>query len=126
MAEYWNTYIQNHNSKIRTVKTIYKYELLVKDTQLVSLPKGAKILTIQTQGPFPQLWAMVDTEEDTEEVLIETFGTGHPIKDLPLGVKRTYIGTYQLSGGSLIFHVFKIEPHNIKTLEEHDWYQNPN
>lgn len=100
------------------MKTIYKYDLLVKGVQVVFLPKGAEILTVQTQGPFPKLWAMVDTEEFSEAIVIETLGTGNPINKLPTGTKRTYIGTYQLSEGSLVFHVFKIDTDGDSTLEE--------
>lgn len=94
------------------MKTIYKYPLIVDDLQILTLPKGAKVLTVQTQGPMPMLWAMVDPEEVGEEVIIETLGTGQLIKTLPEGTQREYISTYQLSKGALVFHVFKIGPTN--------------
>lgn len=92
------------------IKTIWKYGLKVADEQTVKLPKGAQILTAQNQGDglSPCLWALVDPEKQsvTEPRIIETFGTGHEIDDAP-PVMRSYIGTYQLHGGALVFHVFE-------------------
>jgi hypothetical protein len=84
--------------------TIWKFPLTVTDTQFISLPKDAEILCVQVQMEAPCLWAKVDsTIEDKETVLIETFGTGHPMDEK----NRKYIGTYQLNNGHLIFHVFR-------------------
>ena len=85
--------------------TIYKYPLLVLDTQVVELPVVHDILTVQVQNEEVCLWAMVDTSETSKEkVVIRMFGTGHPVPDSP-GIE--YISTIQLSGGSLVFHIFK-------------------
>ena len=39
-------------------KKIYKYPLEVQDEQVVMLPTGAKILTVQSQKDRPCLWAL--------------------------------------------------------------------
>lgn len=84
--------------------TIYKYPLDTKDTNILELPKGAQILTVQTQNNIPCIWALVnDKETEKESRFINTFGTGHPIDSSP----RKYIGTYQLHNGALVFHVFE-------------------
>lgn len=83
--------------------TIWKYELEVTDKQWVNMPEGAKILTVQIQNGRPCLWAIVNPKNKPEERVIETYGTGNPFKEF----ERSYIGTYQLQGGSLVFHVFE-------------------
>jgi hypothetical protein len=87
-------------------KIIYKYPLSVTDRQILHLPVGAEILTVQTQNEKPCLWAMVDPKRGTATRIIETFGTGYDITE-DMGVERKYISTYQLHGGGLIFHVFE-------------------
>ncbi len=86
------------------MKTIYKYPLKTIDTQEVILPNGHEILTVQEQHGEIQMWVLIDTARTRERVIIETFGTGHQIKNLS---ERKYIATYQLEGGDLVFHVFE-------------------
>ena len=94
-------------------KSIWKFPMEVNDKVTISMPKGAEILTIQTQqiGKFtpdetPCIWALVDTENGKEERYFEIFGTGHPIPN-DMGVERKYINTFQLKGGALVFHLFE-------------------
>ena len=84
-------------------KTIWKYELNIRDKQTVIMPKDAKIVSIQTQGHAASIWAIVDPEAETEEVEFHMFGTGHPISDEEY--KRRYIGTIQIR--SSVFHCFQ-------------------
>lgn len=70
------------------------------------MPVGAQILCVQVQDETPCLWALVDTEAKKSERYIETFGTGHPVNE-GTGVSRFYVGSYQLEGGKLVFHVFE-------------------
>lgn len=70
------------------------------------MPAGAQILSVQAQRGLPKLWALVD--EQAEEKVprdILTVGTGHPILEL-LG---PFIGTYQMEGGALVWHVFEVQ-----------------
>ena len=88
-------------------KTIYKYPIKVTDGQNISLPIGAEILTIQVQNEIEVfMWALVDPKVDSEIRHIEIFGTGNPV-GYDAGVSRKYISTFQLKGGSLVFHVFE-------------------
>lgn len=87
--------------------TIWKYELEITDSQVIKMPKFATILTVQMQGVTPCLWALVDpSNPPIEGREIQIFGTGHPIEN-EIGMDRKYIGTIQLHGGSLVFHVFE-------------------
>jgi len=87
-------------------KTIWKFELETTDNQTIEMPVNAEILTVQTQNEIPCIWALVDPTETKEKRFIEVFGTGHDIH-YDMGVSRNYLGTYQLHGGSLVFHVFE-------------------
>lgn len=91
------------------MKTIYKYPIQVITENLVIMPEGAEILTVQTQKGIPCIWALVDKKQENKETkIIEVFGTGHDIHDLMHGQTRKYIGTFQLHQGELIFHVFEV------------------
>jgi len=84
------------------MKTIYKYVLGLL-TELW-MPIGAKILTVRTQFDEPTIWAIVDTEQErTEKREFKIYGTGHALPDNP----GTYLGTFFIAGGSLVFHVFE-------------------
>lgn len=95
---------------------IHKYQVAVEDEQRVRMPKGARILDVQAQGPFPCIWAIVDTEAELEERRFAVRGTGHELDDelatATIGTSggnghARYIGTFQLHGGNLVFHLFE-------------------
>lgn len=87
------------------MRTIWKFKLQTTDEQKILMPKGSEILTVQIQDGEPCLWAMIeDSNSETEKRYIEVFGTGNPIVSHG---PRNYIGTYQLRGGELVFHVFE-------------------
>lgn len=85
--------------------TIYKYPLNINEYQVVIMPRGAVILTVQIQNGTPCLWAKVNPEEMPEPRRIRIFGTGH---ELTTEESEIYIGTFQIHGGSLVFHVFEM------------------
>lgn len=87
-------------------KTIWKFGLNTTDRQIVKMPAGSEILSIQTQAGEPCIWALVDPSAEKEDRVIEIFGTGHPIH-YDMGIERKFIGTYQISGGVLVFHAFE-------------------
>jgi hypothetical protein len=87
------------------MKTIYKYPLTPAIKQHIPLPKDAEILTVQVQKGDICLWASVNTHNHIKERCIEIYGTGHEIPDD--GMERKYISTFQLDGGSLIYHTFE-------------------
>ena len=85
------------------MEAVYKYPLVVTDRQLVKMPKEAKILTVQVQNGEPQRWALVNPDNETEEVPIRIHGTGHKITDAD---RLAYIGTFQMPRYGLVFHAF--------------------
>lgn len=84
-------------------KKIFKYPIKVEDVQMVEMPRGAVVLTVQTQQEIPCIWAEVDPDAEKVRRQFRTYGTGHA---MDAGPDRLYIGTYQLRGGSLVFHVY--------------------
>lgn len=86
-------------------KTIWKYEL-TGDHHTISMPAGSEVLTLDTQSGGIYMWVLVDPETVPQVTRnFRTYGTGQPLPDEP----GTYIGTFFLAGGSLVFHVFEEE-----------------
>ncbi len=83
---------------------IFKYPLKVTEWQFVSMPEGAEILCLQMQRETPCLWALVDPAMAPKMRKIHIYGTGH---DIPDNLHRMYVGTFQMEGGMLVFHVFE-------------------
>lgn len=83
---------------------IYKYPIQITDRQIVEMPKQAEILCVQVQREVPCLWALVNLDGVMAKRTILVYGTGHPVPD---STQQKYIGTIQLNGGSLVFHVFE-------------------
>lgn len=85
------------------MKTIWKFELKVTDRQAILLPPNSEPLSVQVQKGAVCLWAMADDKAPaTEPLKIRILGTGHPI----IGSIGRHLGTFQLSGGDLVFHAF--------------------
>ena len=80
---------------------IFKYQL---HSDIIMMPKGAKILTVMMQGDVFCLWAEVDQKAKLEERFIEKFGTGQEIP-IDMGIDRSYIGTVQ--DGSFVWHFYE-------------------
>jgi len=81
---------------------IFKYLLTLEDSQVLYLPKGAKILSVGEQRGILYLWAEVDPEADPEPRTIEIIGTGNPM----LQEKRVFIGT--VLPDPFVWHVYEI------------------
>lgn len=78
---------------------IFKYEL----ADVILLPAGSQVLTVQVQNSQAQLWALVDESQPTEERRFLVVGTGHHIDgNQPLD----YIATWQQ--GIFVWHCFEV------------------
>lgn len=86
------------------IMKVFKYDLAVVPVQQISLPDNAKIMTVQFQGNYLCLWAMVDPHKDEEYRYIRIAATGEKITDEP---DLKYINTVQQFDGELIWHVFE-------------------
>jgi hypothetical protein len=86
------------------MKRVFKYSLAFEDINILEMPVGAEILCAQTQRDTPCIWALVDPFAPRTKRRFRVAGTGHPIED----AIKAYIGTVQIDGGSLVFHVFEV------------------
>jgi len=81
---------------------IWEYWLSVASEQLIELPHGAKILSVDTQGGRPILWVLGDPRAELAPVKILSYATG---EDIEAG---RYIGTYHVVGDMYIRHIFAV------------------
>lgn len=69
------------------MKTIWKYELKITDTQEIEVPLGSTILSIGNQNGRLCMWLIIRADGDTpEEMAVENMtinivGTGHKLSD---------------------------------------------
>ncbi len=87
-------------------KAVFKYTIIADDEIRIPMPVGAEILTVQVQHKEPQLWALVDPSAPLEDRCFRLAGTGHPIV-ADVEDQLLYINSFQLMGGSLVFHLFE-------------------
>jgi len=85
--------------------TIWKYELDIVGHQTLMIPAGGIVLSVQIQKGVACIWVLVNPEKEKVERKFAIFGTGHPITTVNSG--RNFIGTIQIDGGNLVFHVFE-------------------
>lgn len=81
---------------------VWKFPLQLAERQVIEMPVGAKLLTVQIQHDIPCIWALVDPAAPTTPLDIRTLGTGQAFD----AEDFKYIGTYQIHGGGFVFHVF--------------------
>ena len=85
-------------------RSIYKYKIDITDKQILTLPKGAKILSVINQFNVACIYAMVDTETtETEKYSLQCYGTGHPIRH---DDSYKFLGTVAMLDGNFIYHLF--------------------
>lgn len=86
------------------MKRIYKYTIAKADRSSIAMPEDAYVRSVQVQHGDICLWAEVNPNARLVDRSVLVVGTGH---DLPSDVDfYAYIGTVQLHGGSLVFHVY--------------------
>ncbi len=86
--------------------TIWKFPLPAPDDVVtLMMPRGAVVLSVQVQHETPCVWALVDPEAPKVPRRFRWAGTGHP---LDLRGFWKFVGTFQLHGGDLVFHLFDL------------------
>jgi hypothetical protein len=86
-------------------RTIWKYPVAMLDRFSLDIPKDHMFLDVQVQRGAPALWALVDADAPKMRVDFALVGTGNPFPDPDEG-EFWHIGTFQLAGGDLVFHLF--------------------
>jgi hypothetical protein len=85
------------------MRAIWKYTVSIRDEFELQMPEGALLLSVQMQHAVPQMWAEVDPSAPLAPVKFHVVGTGNPMPQVPCA----YVGTFQLHGGDLVFHLFR-------------------
>lgn len=90
-----------------TTRTIWKFALPpLTDVFVLEMPADAKTLTVQMQNGEPCIWAIVNPSSPCTPREFRVVGTGHT---MPANV-HAYVGTFQMLGGALVFHLFEMTP----------------
>ncbi len=84
--------------------TVHKIPVVLNDTFTWELPEGAQFLSLQVQRGDAQMWFRVDTRNALRRQSFAVVGTGNEIPESM--AHAPFLGTFQLSGGALVFHVF--------------------
>ena len=82
---------------------VYKYPFTHEATPTIELPLGYKILHFAYQHDSPTVWALVNPDNDVENVNFRLFGTGYDIDYSPSALE--FIGTAMT--GAFVFHLFR-------------------
>lgn len=86
------------------MKRIWKFPCNICDQLTIDMPLGAKVLCVQMQHDEPCIWALVDDNMPLTPYPFAWRGTGHHCDGIDAA---KYIGTIQMQGGELIFHLFR-------------------
>ena len=81
--------------------TIWEFPLEFAPRQAITMPKGAKLLTVQTQQDTICIWAIVSPAAPQETRVFIIVGTGDDLDD---GTGE-YLGTVQQ--GPYVWHLFE-------------------
>ena len=81
---------------------VLRFPMLLVDEQRIQIQQGAELLTVYMGHDYPCIWARVDTDAPTviRRFLVRGDGQASP------GLETAYVGTFQVAGGRLVFHVF--------------------
>lgn len=86
------------------MKTIWKYPVPAIDAFSITMPAGAQFLAVQAQHENAQSWWLVDDDALLKRRYFRVHGTGHEVYS-PGAL--TFLGTFQLNDGELVFHLFE-------------------
>jgi hypothetical protein len=93
------------------MKTVWKFPIVIEDTFELELPEDAEILHVDSQEQrYAYLWALVDPDVPKERRRFRLAGTGHPIDDSLEITGLEHVGSFQLHGGRLVYHLFEMLP----------------
>ena len=84
------------------MRTIYKYPIEIQDEFRIVMPTDSEPLHVGMQGDRPYLWVLVNPMNECIQHQFYLMGTGH-IRKVS---QATYVGTFQMAEGRLVFHLF--------------------
>lgn len=83
------------------MRTVYKYPVQPGKFTL-HLPRTHEVLSVQVQHGDPFVWVLVDTDAPHVPCSFLVVPTGGDMGS----TYWDYVGTFQLEGGALVFHLF--------------------
>ena len=83
--------------------TIWKFQLSLEGHTDLTMPVGLEVLSVQVQKGVPCLWARCNPSAALEPRRFVAVATGESTRRDKVG---DFIGTYQLAGGALVYHLF--------------------
>ena len=84
--------------------TIFKFPIQITDDIYIEMPSVVRVLCVAVQpGYGPCVWVLVEPETPYRRRHLRIAGTGHPLSATETD---TYVGTFQIEGGRLVFHLF--------------------
>lgn len=96
------------------MEVIYKYQFTISEQFEISMPRDAKILSVEIQpapndfGPgIPCLWAIVDKTKPLEHRFFNVVPTDRELAKIPV---HAYIGT--IRDGEFVWHIFDVSKLN--------------
>lgn len=82
---------------------VFKYDMATAPgSQVITLPKEHKILSVKVQGKKIVLYALVDSSNQSENIIIDIVMTGASI-----WAEGEYLDTVMLEDGEFVLHLFK-------------------
>lgn len=93
-------------------RSVREYKLESTHDQILELPLGSRILSVETKDNDIVLYALVNTQQaENERRKIAIYGNGHGITSTIdeynfLGTVKLYIQTVTLQNEYMAFHVF--------------------
>ena len=94
------------------MKMIYKYPLGMdiyhNAVYEIEMPKAAKILSVQEQGGFPVIWAVVNPKKEKRKYVFQVFGTGFEMTDYDKKHYHYVKTVQQPSHYNLVWHIFEV------------------
>jgi len=89
MTDAWDETLRGPRMSSATGRVIFKYQMPVLEEFTMTLPTGAEIIRMESQGGMFWLWAVVNTDAEPEVRRFRAFKTGAKIPD---GLGLRYIG----------------------------------
>ena len=77
----WDESIRGTKMSGSTGNRIWKYQMPVKESFSIKLPKGAKIIRMAGENGYLWLWAVIDTDAELEDRYFDAFKAGGTMPD---------------------------------------------
>ena len=86
------------------IRAVWKFPLEQVPAQVIEIPAGSELLSIEVQNGIPCIYALVDPKEKNKKLIwIDVVGTGDQIV-IESGMR--FMKTVMLHNGDAVFHIF--------------------